>query len=111
MNKTKESIIRIFLAILAAIFTVLYIGPVITTGQINIGILTGFMLAAAALIYSVFFRKINLILKKATAKKRWATFKDAFWGFLMPIIILGGIYGVSLHQQKQQPYPLYTVSS
>ena len=65
MNKTKESIIRIFLAILAAIFTVLYIGPVITTGQINIGILTGFMLAAAALIYSVFFRKINLILKKA----------------------------------------------
>ena len=69
MNKTKESIIRIFLAILAAIFTVLYIGPVITTGQINIGILTGFMLAAAALIYSVFFRKINLILKKATAKK------------------------------------------
>ena len=33
MNKTKESIIRIFLAILAAIFTVLYIGPVITTGK------------------------------------------------------------------------------
>ena len=31
--------------------------------------------------------------KKATAKERWSTFKDAFWGFLMPVIILGGIYG------------------
>ena len=31
--------------------------------------------------------------KKASAKERWATFKDAFWGFLMPVIILGGIYG------------------
>ena len=31
--------------------------------------------------------------KKASAKERWSTFKDAFWGFLMPIIILGGIYG------------------
>jgi len=31
--------------------------------------------------------------KKASAKERWATFKEAFWGFLMPVIILGGIYG------------------
>ena len=31
--------------------------------------------------------------KKATAKERWDAFKDAFWGFLMPVIILGGIYG------------------
>ena len=26
-------------------------------------------------------------------KTVWVTFKDAFWGFLMPVIILGGIYG------------------
>ena len=31
--------------------------------------------------------------QKASAKERWDTFKDAFWGFLMPVIILGGIYG------------------
>ena len=31
--------------------------------------------------------------KKATAKERWSTFKDAFWGLMMPVIILGGIYG------------------
>ena len=25
--------------------------------------------------------------------ERWSAFKDAFWGLLMPVIILGGIYG------------------
>ncbi len=31
--------------------------------------------------------------EKASGKERWDAFKDAFWGFLMPVIILGGIYG------------------
>ena len=29
----------------------------------------------------------------ASGKERWAAFKDAIWGLLMPVIILGGIYG------------------
>ena len=32
-------------------------------------------------------------LPKASGKERWKAFKDAFWGLLMPVIILGGIYG------------------
>ena len=32
-------------------------------------------------------------MPKASGKVRWKAFKDAFWGLLMPIIILGGIYG------------------
>ena len=32
-------------------------------------------------------------MKKASGAERWAAFKDAFWGLLMPVIILGGIYG------------------
>ena len=32
-------------------------------------------------------------MPKATGKERWAAFKDAVWGLLMPVIILGGIYG------------------
>ena len=32
-------------------------------------------------------------VQKASAKERLDAFKDAFWGFLMPVIILGGIYG------------------
>ena len=30
---------------------------------------------------------------KASGKERWVAFKDAFWGLMMPVIILGGIYG------------------
>jgi len=30
---------------------------------------------------------------KATGKERWDAFKDAVWGIIMPVIILGGIYG------------------
>ena len=33
------------------------------------------------------------LLPKASGKQRWKAFKDAFWGLLMPVIILGGIYG------------------
>lgn len=55
------------------------------------GILVGISLAVAALLST---RKDKLVeLPKATAKERWEAFKDAFWGLLMPVIILGGIYG------------------
>ncbi|HSK67895.1 MAG TPA: TRAP transporter large permease [Candidatus Limnocylindria bacterium] len=30
---------------------------------------------------------------KHSPKERWAAFKEAVWGLLMPVIILGGIYG------------------
>ena len=30
---------------------------------------------------------------KASWGQRWKSFRTAFWGFLMPVIILGGIYG------------------
>ena len=31
--------------------------------------------------------------KRATAKEIWIAFKDAAWGLMTPVIILGGIYG------------------
>ncbi len=55
------------------------------------GLLMGLGLIVAALILG---RKMNLTVKeRATGKERWEAFKDAFWGLLMPVIILGGIYG------------------
>lgn len=30
---------------------------------------------------------------KRSGKERWKSFRSAFWGLLMPVIILGGIYG------------------
>ena len=55
------------------------------------GLLMGAGLIVAALVVG---RKMDLkVLPKATGKERWIAFKDAFWGLLMPVIILGGIYG------------------
>ena len=60
------------------------------------GIVPGILMGVALVIVGmVEARKkgIQPAQKKATAKERWDAFKDAFWGFLMPVIILGGIYG------------------
>lgn len=55
------------------------------------GILLGIAFAVTALLVG---RKTKLTtLKRATGKEKWKAFKDAFWGLLMPVIILGGIYG------------------
>lgn len=51
----------------------------------------GFSLFAASMWVT---RKAKLDrVPKATAGERIDAFKDAFWGLMMPVIILGGIYG------------------
>lgn len=48
-------------------------------------------LIVAALILG---RRMDLkVLPKASGRERLLALKDAFWGLLMPVIILGGIYG------------------
>lgn len=55
------------------------------------GFLMGAGLIAAALLLG---RRLDLkVMPRATKKERWQAFKEAFWGLLMPVIILGGIYG------------------
>ena len=56
------------------------------------GILMGLALIIVVMI-EVRKKGIQSSREKAGWKERWVTFKDAFWGFLMPVIILGGIYG------------------
>jgi len=58
------------------------------------GIVPGIMMGLA-LVIAVMFMVRNKELKhypKASGAERWKAFKSAFWGLLMPIIILGGIY-------------------
>ncbi|MBP0981185.1 MAG: TRAP transporter large permease, partial [Oscillospiraceae bacterium] len=60
------------------------------------GIVPGIMMGAALIIVimiEVRTKNINITREPASWGKRWASFKEAFWGFLMPVIILGGIYG------------------
>ncbi len=60
------------------------------------GIVPGLVMGIAlVIVVMIEARRKNIkpTQKKASAKERWDAFKDAFWGFLMPVIILGGIYG------------------
>ena len=66
------------------------IGDLFIAGLVP-GLLMGFALMVVALLVG---RRSNLkTLPKASRKERWLAFKDAFWGLMMPVIILGGIYG------------------
>lgn len=68
------------------------IGGLFTAGFVP-GILVGLMLMLCSRI--VCTRKgFGISTRaKATRVERWTAFKDAFWAIMMPVIILGGIYG------------------
>ncbi len=60
------------------------------------GIIPGILMGAVlCLVVYIEARKkgIEPAHEKRSAKELWASFKDAIWGLLMPVIILGGIYG------------------
>ncbi|MDO4522884.1 MAG: TRAP transporter large permease [Eubacteriales bacterium] len=56
------------------------------------GILMGVALAIVVMIEAK-LKNIQPAHERRSWKQRWSSFKEAFWGLLMPIIILGGIYG------------------
>jgi len=59
------------------------------------GIVPGVMIGISLIIVAMWTtRNLQIeLLPKATSAERWKSFKEAFWGLLMPGIILGGIYG------------------
>ena len=61
------------------------------------GIIPGIILGISRMVVSLMIRKNNTVnLKKNrryTWSERWVAFKEALWGLLTPVIILGGIYG------------------
>jgi C4-dicarboxylate transporter DctM subunit len=68
------------------------IGRLFTAGIIP-GILLGFCLIAVSL-YLLRNRKGELArFKPSTLGEKWQAFKEASWGLMAPVIILGGIYG------------------
>lgn len=68
------------------------VGKIFMAGIVP-GILMGVALTVTA--YILLKRSGNKVVaqEKASGQVRWNAFKDAFWGLLMPVIILGGIYG------------------
>ncbi|MCI9487381.1 MAG: TRAP transporter large permease [Lachnospiraceae bacterium] len=59
------------------------------------GLVPGLCMGVGLIITALLVgRRLDLkVLPRATGKERWQAFKGAFWGLLMPVIILGGIYG------------------
>lgn len=60
------------------------------------GIIPGILLGVSYVVVAVWLSKDNHEIVRrepASGRERWVAFKDAFWGLLMPVIILGGIYG------------------
>ncbi|MBR5115740.1 MAG: TRAP transporter large permease subunit [Lachnospiraceae bacterium] len=60
------------------------------------GIVPGVLMGAAlAVVVMIEARKngIKAAHERRSMKERWKSFREAFWGLLMPVIILGGIYG------------------
>lgn len=59
------------------------------------GIVPGILIGVGLIITAkILTNKMDIEQKqKATKEEIWEAFKDAFWGLLMPVIILGGIYG------------------
>ena len=59
------------------------------------GVIPGLLMGAALIVITLWLgRKSDLKrLPKASWGQRWRAFKSAFWGLLMPVIILGGIDG------------------
>lgn len=60
------------------------------------GVVPGLFIAAVLWGISYFISKKQGFKgsdKKATWKERWIYFKEAIWTLLMPVVVLGGIYG------------------
>lgn len=58
------------------------------------GIVPGLLLTSSFSLFAYFYGKKNVPTTGSFELANvWKTFKDAIWGLLMPIIILGGIYG------------------
>lgn len=66
------------------------IGKIFIAGIVP-GILMGIALVFASLLM---VKKMDIEPQpKASGKEKWIALKEAFWGLMMPVIILGGIYG------------------
>jgi C4-dicarboxylate transporter DctM subunit len=59
------------------------------------GFIPGILYGAALAVTGFWMTKGEAILttKKASKAEIWVAFKDSLWGIMMPVIILGGIYG------------------
>lgn len=77
--------------VIFAMLTGQSVGTMFMAGVIP-GILLGVLFSAAALWHIKKYEPNIVVREKASTKVRMSTFKEALWGIMTPVIILGGIY-------------------
>ena len=55
--------LRLMIIILGIVVIIFYIGPLVTTGEKNLGVITGLVFAGLLFLYAIFFNKINNAIK------------------------------------------------
>lgn len=83
-------ILRFIVFTASIILIFLNIGPFFTSGEINIGLITGITIGLMLLIYGILFKKINLIIKKLWSKTVGKICVIVFSAILSFLIIAGG---------------------
>lgn len=61
--------LRLMIIVLGVIVIIFYIGPLVTTGEKNLGVITGLGFAGVLFLYAIFFNKINNAIKSFCKNK------------------------------------------
>lgn len=65
----KNKIIRSIISVIGFLFILFYIGPLISPGEYNIGLITGLGFGILLVLYAIFFNKVNLLTRNISKKK------------------------------------------
>lgn len=87
----KNKIIRAILSLLFIVIFVLYIGPVVTVNEYNLGIIAGLGFDFLLLIYIIFFNKINSLVKSINAKKAGKIILHTVASLLCVCLLIGSV--------------------
>ena len=71
MKKKKEFVVRILLFIIAIVGFVWFFFPLTLAVQLNIGSVTGMVVAVALFLYALFLPKVHCILSQWKQQKKW----------------------------------------
>ena len=87
---TKQIIIRLIIILLGIAVTILYIGPLVISGEKSLGVIFGLGIAFILFLYAILFNPINRIIKNFNKAKSGNIITSIVRGILTVCIAIGG---------------------